>query len=156
MAKSGKGYLNAGLPWICLLYTSLSVASAGNDHRLGGYEAPPAIVSVFIGEELEEIVEALEADKKPAGRGKKIMKLGVDTLPELPKDTTDRNRTSPFAFTGNKFEFRMLGSTFSIAGPNIMITVSYTHLLRQNTAEKSRCRAAACSTWWTPRARSEN
>ena len=109
----------------------LSVASAGNDHRLGGYEAPPAIVSVFIGEELEEIVEALEADKKPAGRGKKIMKLGVDTLPELPKDTTDRNRTSPFAFTGNKFEFRMLGSTFSIAGPNIMINTIVADTLRE-------------------------
>ena len=109
----------------------LSVASAGNDHRLGGCEAPPAIVSVFVGEELEEIIEALEKDKKPAGRGKKVMKLGVDTLPDLPKDTTDRNRTSPFAFTGNKFEFRMLGSAFSIAGPNIMINTIVADTLRE-------------------------
>ena len=109
----------------------LSVASAGNDCRLGGFEAPPAIVSVFVGEEMEEIIEAIEADKKPAGRGKKLMKLGVDTLPELPKDTTDRNRTSPFAFTGNKFEFRMVGSGFSVAGPNIMINTIVADTLRE-------------------------
>ena len=94
----------------------LSVASAGNDHRLGANEAPPAIVSMFVGEELEEVIDSLEKGVKYNGKGKKTMKLGVDTLPELPKDTTDRNRTSPFAFTGNKFEFRMVGSSFSLAG----------------------------------------
>ena len=99
----------------------LSVASAGNDHRLGANEAPPAIVSIFLGEELSEVLEALDHDVKYEGKGRQMMKLGVDTLPDLPKDTTDRNRTSPFAFTGNKFEFRMLGSTFSIAGPNIVL-----------------------------------
>lgn len=99
----------------------LSVASAGNDHRLGANEAPPAIVSMYIGDELAEVIDALEHDTKYNGKGKQMMKLGVDTLPDLPKDTTDRNRTSPFAFTGNKFEFRMLGSTFSISGPNIVL-----------------------------------
>ncbi len=99
----------------------LSVASAGNDHRLGANEAPPAIVSVFLGEELEEVIESLIKGVKYNGNGKRTMKLGVDTLPELPKDTTDRNRTSPFAFTGNKFEFRMVGSSFSLAGPNIIL-----------------------------------
>ena len=109
----------------------LSVASAGNDHRLGANEAPPAIVSMFVGEELAEVLDALEHDVKYKGRGKQVMKLGVDTLPDLPKDTTDRNRTSPFAFTGNKFEFRMLGSTFSIAGPNIVINTIVADELRQ-------------------------
>ena len=109
----------------------LSVASAGNDHRLGANEAPPAIVSMYIGEELEQVVEALEQNRKYAGKGKQVMKLGVDTLPELPKDTTDRNRTSPFAFTGNKFEFRMLGATFSIAGPNIIINTIVADTLRE-------------------------
>ena len=109
----------------------LSVASAGNDHRLGANEAPPAIVSMFVGEELAEVLDALEHDVKYEGRGKQVMKLGVDTLPDLPKDTTDRNRTSPFAFTGNKFEFRMLGSTFSIAGPNIVINTIVADALRQ-------------------------
>ncbi len=109
----------------------LSVASAGNDHRLGGNEAPPAIVSVYLGDELQEIVDALENNVPYSGKGKGVMKLGVDTLPELPKDTTDRNRTSPFAFTGNKFEFRMLGSTFSIAGPNIMLNTIVADSLRQ-------------------------
>jgi len=109
----------------------LSVASAGNDHRLGGFEAPPAIISIFIGEDFEEILNALEKDKKASGRNKKYMKLGVDTLPELPKDTTDRNRTSPFAFTGNKFEFRMPGSNFSIAEPNIIINSIVADTLRE-------------------------
>ena len=108
----------------------LSVASAGNDHRLGANEAPPAIVSMFVGEELEEVLDALEHDVKPAGKQKQTLKLGVDALPELPRDTTDRNRTSPFAFTGNKFEFRMLGSTFSIAGPNIMLNTIVADELR--------------------------
>ena len=109
----------------------LSVASAGNDHRLGANEAPPAIVSMYIGEELAGVIDALEHDTKYNGKGKQMMKLGVDTLPDLPKDTTDRNRTSPFAFTGNKFEFRMLGSTFSIAGPNIILNTIVADELRQ-------------------------
>ena len=109
----------------------LSVASAGNDHRLGANEAPPAIVSMFVGEELEAVIDSLEKGVKYNGKGKKTMKLGVDTLPELPKDTTDRNRTSPFAFTGNKFEFRMVGSSFSLAGPNITINTIVADELRQ-------------------------
>ncbi len=109
----------------------LTVTSAGNDHRLGANEAPPAIVSIYLGEELTEVIDALERDVKYKGKTKQIMKLGVDTLPELPKDTTDRNRTSPFAFTGNKFEFRMLGSTFSIAGPNIIVNTIVADELRQ-------------------------
>ena len=109
----------------------LTVTSAGNDHRLGANEAPPAIVSIYLGEELTEVIDALEHGVKYKGKTKQIMKLGVDTLPELPKDTTDRNRTSPFAFTGNKFEFRMLGSTFSIAGPNIIVNTIVADELRQ-------------------------
>lgn len=99
----------------------VSVASAGNDHRLGANEAPPAIVSMFLGDELTEILEALELDKPYRGREKHQMEIGATVLPHFPKDSTDRNRTSPFAFTGNKFEFRMLGSAFSIAGPNIVL-----------------------------------
>ena len=99
----------------------VSVASAGNDHRLGANEAPPAILSVFLGEELEGIVESIVKGEKAENGVKTKMRLGVDVLPEFPKDSTDRNRTSPFAFTGNKFEFRMLGSTFSTAGPNIVL-----------------------------------
>lgn len=109
----------------------LSVASAGNDHRLGANEAPPAIVSIFLGEELEQVLESLEKGVKYSGKGKKTMKLGVDTLPELPKDTTDRNRTSPFAFTGNKFEFRMVGSSFSLAGPNIIVNTIVADVLKE-------------------------
>ena len=109
----------------------LSVASAGNDHRLGANEAPPAIVSVFVGEELEAILAALEKEETYKGSGRKVMKLGVDSLPVIPKDTTDRNRTSPFAFTGNKFEFRMVGSSFSLAGPNITINAIVADTLRQ-------------------------
>ena len=88
----------------------LSVASAGNDHRLGGYEAPPAVVSMYLGAELTEILTAIETDAAYGSHEKEVLKVGVHTLPRFPKDTTDRNRTSPFAFTGNKFEFRMLGS----------------------------------------------
>ena len=99
----------------------VSVASAGNDHRLGANEAPPAIISIFLGEELEGIVESIVHGEKAENGKKGKMRLGVDVLPEFPKDSTDRNRTSPFAFTGNKFEFRMLGSTFSISGPNIVL-----------------------------------
>ena len=86
---------------------------------------------MFVGEELEEVIEALERGEKYKGKGKKVMKLGVDTLPELPKDTTDRNRTSPFAFTGNKFEFRMVGSSFSLSGPNIVINTAVADILRE-------------------------
>ncbi len=99
----------------------VSVASAGNDHRLGANEAPPAIVSVFLGEELTDIVESLTTGTAYNSRKKTEMTIGVDVLPPLPKDSTDRNRTSPFAFTGNKFEFRMLGSSFSVSGPNIVL-----------------------------------
>ncbi|MDD6645301.1 MAG: glutamine synthetase III [Oscillospiraceae bacterium] len=99
----------------------ISVASAGNDHRLGANEAPPAIVSMFLGDELEAVVDSIVEDKDYAAPGKVPMHLGVDVLPDFKKDTTDRNRTSPFAFTGNRFEFRMLGSAVNIACPNIMI-----------------------------------
>ena len=99
----------------------VSVASAGNDHRLGANEAPPAIVSVFLGTELTAILEAIAEDKVYTGNPAEFMKISDDTIPALVKDNTDRNRTSPFAFTGNKFEFRMLGSMFSIAGPNVVL-----------------------------------
>ena len=99
----------------------LSVATAGNDHRLGANEAPPAIISVFLGDELTEILEAIEKDEFYGGKEKEFMKIGADVLPKFPKDTTDRNRTSPFAFTGNKFEFRMPGSSSSISGCNIVL-----------------------------------
>ncbi|WP_405381312.1 glutamine synthetase III [Phascolarctobacterium sp.] len=99
----------------------VSVASAGNDHRLGANEAPPAIVSVFLGTELTAVLEAIAADKVYNGSPETYMKISDDTIPALVKDNTDRNRTSPFAFTGNKFEFRMLGSMFSISGPNIVL-----------------------------------
>ena len=99
----------------------VSVASAGNDHRLGANEAPPAIVSVFLGTELTAVLEAIAADKVYTGNPAEFMKISDDTIPALVKDNTDRNRTSPFAFTGNKFEFRMLGSMFSISGPNIVL-----------------------------------
>ncbi len=99
----------------------VSVASAGNDHRLGANEAPPAIVSMFLGDELTEILGALETRSEYHNHERHDMEIGVTMLPHFPKDTTDRNRTSPFAFTGNKFEFRMVGSTFSIAGPNIVL-----------------------------------
>jgi len=109
----------------------VSVASAGNDHRLGANESPPAIVSIFLGEELTEILNALENDTLYVGKGKTLMEIGATVLPHIPKDTTDRNRTSPFAFTGNKFEFRMLGSAFSIAGPNIVLNTIVAEALRQ-------------------------
>ena len=99
----------------------LSVASAGNDHRLGANEAPPAIISIFLGEELENVVEALVEGKEYTGGGRTMFNVGVSSLPNFPKDTTDRNRTSPFAFTGNKFEFRSAGSSLNIAGPNTIL-----------------------------------
>lgn len=109
----------------------ISVASAANDCRLGGNEAPPAIISVFIGDELSAIFDAIENDREYTLAGKSKMKLGVNSLPKFPKDTTDRNRTSPFAFTGNKFEFRMPGSSDSIACANIMINTAVAESLRQ-------------------------
>ncbi len=109
----------------------VSVASAGNDHRLGANEAPPAIVSMFLGDELTEILEAIESGAAYEGKEHIDMEIGVTCLPHFPKDTTDRNRTSPFAFTGNKFEFRMLGSAFSIAGPNIVLNTVVAEELRQ-------------------------
>jgi glutamine synthetase len=109
----------------------VSTASAGNDHRLGANEAPPAIMSIFLGEELTEILEALESGTNYQGKGKRHMEIGVTALPHFPKDLTDRNRTSPFAFTGNKFEFRMLGSSFSIADPNIILNTVVAEALRQ-------------------------
>ena len=109
----------------------VSVASAGNDHRLGANEAPPAIVSMFLGDELTDIITAIENGTNYIDKGKSEMEIGVRVLPKFFKDTTDRNRTSPFAFTGNKFEFRMLGSTFSIAGPNIILNTIVAEELRQ-------------------------
>ncbi|MBP3238763.1 MAG: glutamine synthetase III [Lachnospiraceae bacterium] len=108
----------------------LSVATAGNDHRLGANEAPPAVISMFLGEELDAVLEAIEKDQPYAGTEKMQMKLGVDTLPKFNRDTTDRNRTSPFAFTGNKFEFRMLGSSNSIACANIMLNAAVAESLK--------------------------
>ena len=102
----------------------ISVASAGNDHRLGANEAPPAIISMFIGDELQAILDAVEAGRDYTDMAKTKMDLGVSALPDIQKDTTDRNRTSPFAFTGNKFEFRMLGSSLNIACPNIMLNTA--------------------------------
>ncbi|NLF26897.1 MAG: glutamine synthetase type III [Clostridiales bacterium] len=99
----------------------ISVASAGNDHRLGANEAPPAIMSMFLGDELTGILDAIESGASYDKKVKSEINIGVDILPRFPRDTTDRNRTSPFAFTGNKFEFRMVGSTFSISGPNIVL-----------------------------------
>ena len=108
----------------------ISVATAGNDHRLGANEAPPAVVSMFLGDELNAILEAIEANTPYNAAGKQVMKLGVNVLPQFTKDTTDRNRTSPFAFTGNKFEFRMLGSSNSIACANIMLNAAVAESLK--------------------------
>ena len=108
----------------------ISVATAGNDHRLGANEAPPAVISIFLGDELNAVLEAIENDTPYQGTKRTRMKLGVDVLPKFKKDTTDRNRTSPFAFTGNKFEFRMLGSSNSIACANIMLNSAVAESLR--------------------------
>lgn len=108
----------------------LSVATAGNDHRLGANEAPPAVVSIFLGDELNAVLEAIETGTPYSGAEKTQMKLGVDVLPRFNRDTTDRNRTSPFAFTGNKFEFRMLGSSNSIACANIMLNSAVAESLK--------------------------
>ncbi|MBQ3505442.1 MAG: glutamine synthetase III [Clostridia bacterium] len=109
----------------------ISVASAGNDHRLGALEAPPAVVSMFLGTELTEILEAIETDTGYGAKEKEILRIGVHTLPKFPKDTTDRNRTSPFAFTGNKFEFRMLGSSASISDANTVLNTAVAEVLKQ-------------------------
>ena len=109
----------------------ISVASAGNDHRLGANEAPPAVVSIFLGDELSLVLDAIEKDEKYEGKEKEQMRVGVHILPKFPKDTTDRNRTSPFAFTGNKFEFRMLGSSASIADTNTVINTAVTQVLNE-------------------------
>ena len=108
----------------------IAVATAGNDHRLGANEAPPAVISIFLGDELNAVLEAIETDTPYRGTEKMQMKLGVDVLPKFNRDTTDRNRTSPFAFTGNKFEFRMLGSSNSIACTNIMLNSAVAESLR--------------------------
>ncbi len=109
----------------------ISVASAGNDHRLGANEAPPAIISIFLGAQLSAILDSIEKGEEYGSQEQEIWKVGVHILPRFPKDTTDRNRTSPFAFTGNKFEFRMVGSNDSISGPNIVLNTAVAESLRQ-------------------------
>jgi glutamine synthetase len=118
---------------------SREAASAGNDHRLGSNEAPPAIISMFLGEELTEILESIKNGSDYESKEREQMEIGVSVLPNFLKDATDRNRTSPFAFTGNKFEFRMPGSAFSIAGANIVLNTIVAEGLRQfaDTLEKS-------------------
>ena len=102
----------------------VSVATAGNDHRLGGNEAPPAIVSMFIGDDLASVLDIIEADAESEAKETVTMTAGPKVLPHFVKDTTDRNRTSPFAFTGNKFEFRMPGSSLSVSGPNVILNTA--------------------------------
>ena len=109
----------------------LSVATAGNDHRLGANEAPPAVISIFLGNELTAVLDAIETDTPYSGTEKTVLKLGVHVLPKFTRDTTDRNRTSPFAFTGNKFEFRMVGSSDSIACANIMLNAAMAETLKE-------------------------
>ena len=115
----------------------ISVASAGNDHRLGANEAPPAVVSVFLGDELTEVMKSIENDTYFNSHGAVQMDIGAKVLPHFVKDNTDRNRTSPFAFTGNKFEFRMLGSAASVANPNIILNTAVAEALRQFAQELS-------------------
>jgi glutamine synthetase len=109
----------------------VSAASPGNDHRLGANEAPPAIISIFLGDQLTEILEKLAKGGKVGAKNGGELKLGVSTLPMLPKDNSDRNRTSPFAFTGNKFEFRMVGSTQSVSGPNFVLNTIVAEILNE-------------------------
>ena len=109
----------------------ISVAHAGNDHRLGSGEAPPAIISIFVGEELVDIIDAIVDGKSYVGSKAPMMDLGIPSIPTFRKDTTDRNRTSPFAFTGNKFEFRMLGSSQNIAMPNVVLNTTVAESFRQ-------------------------
>ena len=113
----------------------LAVATAGNDHRLGSSEAPPSIVSMFLGDELTELLEALERKETYDGKERVEFEIGIDALPHFPKDISDRNRTSPFAFTGNKWEFRMPGSTLSIAGPNIVLNTIVAEVLEDFAEE---------------------
>ena len=125
-----------------------SVATPGNDHRLGANEAPPAIISIFVGEELEAVIDAVCSDSPYAGPVKMKMDLGVDVLPKFSKDTTDRNRTSPFAFTGNKFEFRMPGSAENLSDANTILNTAVAKALKEFVAETSgaadfECAAAA-------------
>ena len=108
-----------------------TVAFAGNDHRLGAQEAPPAVISIFLGSELEAVVDAVISETAYQDREKKALRIGVDVLPTIPQDTTDRNRTSPLAFTGNKFEFRMLGSSQSVAGPTTILNALMAEELRR-------------------------
>lgn len=108
----------------------MSAANAGNDHRLGANEAPPAIISIFLGDQLNDIIEQIKAGSLTSSKDASSIDLGVTTLPELPKDVTDRNRTSPFAFTGNKFEFRMVGSAQSISGANIVLNTIVADVLK--------------------------
>ena len=117
----------------------MSVASAGNDHRLGANEAPPAVVSMFLGDELTAVLEAIETDSPYAGTEKHRLRLGADVLPRFNRDSTDRNRTSPFAFTGNKFEFRMVGSNDSISCANVMINGAVAESLRQFADRLENC-----------------
>lgn len=124
-------------------YASLiraSVASAGNDHRLGKHEAPPAIISMYLGEQLTEILDCIASNTPYRKRNGEVLRLGVNSLPSLPKDMTDRNRTSPFAFTGNKFEFRMVGSSQSLADPNTMLNAAVADILCEvaNRLEKAK------------------
>jgi len=102
-----------------------AIASAGNDHRLGSHEAPPAIISIFLGEQLTDIIEQIEKGGAKSSKKGGVLEIGVDSLPTLPRDATDRNRTSPFAFTGAKFEFRAVGSNLNLAGPNIVLNTTY-------------------------------
>ncbi len=113
----------------------MAAANAGNDHRLGANEAPPAIISIFLGDQLQNILEKLAGGSPSAGNGGERLELGVSTLPKLPKDITDRNRTSPFAFTGNKFEFRMVPSSESIAGPNVVLNTAVAEVLSEFAEE---------------------
>ena len=113
----------------------VSVAGAGNDHRLGASEAPPAVVSIVLGDELTAILESIEQGSAYDAKEKVQMKIGVHTLPRFPRDTTDRNRTSPFAFTGNKFEFRMLGSSKSVSGPNVVLNTAVAKVLDEFATE---------------------
>ena len=117
----------------------MSVASAGNDHRLGANEAPPAVVSMFLGEELTAVLDAIETDSPYAGTQRHRLRLGADVLPRFNRDTTDRNRTSPFAFTGNKFEFRMVGSNDSISCANVMINTAVAESLQQFADKLESC-----------------
>ncbi len=112
-------------------YLRLTAANAGNDHRLGANEAPPAIISIFLGDQLTEILDSIVDGTPYRERGGEILKIGATTLPSFPRDISDRNRTSPFAFTGSKFEFRMVGSSQSLAGPNVMLNTTVAQVLTE-------------------------